>query len=64
MDHLARRAGLSDWGCATYIVMMKRVGTLFDGLQGLSMSLIVAALVTTPFGLAQSGGHLPRRSTD
>ncbi|SIT46559.1 putative threonine and homoserine efflux protein (rhtA-like) [Paraburkholderia ribeironis] len=46
-------------GWATYIVMMKRVGTLFDGLQGLSTSLIVAALVTTPFGLAQSGGHLP-----
>ncbi|MBB5405943.1 inner membrane transporter RhtA [Paraburkholderia sp. JPY162] len=46
-------------GWATYIVMMKRVGTLFDGLEGLSMSLIVAALVTTPFGLAQSGGHLP-----
>jgi inner membrane transporter RhtA len=46
-------------GWATYILMMKRVGTLFEGLQGLSTSLIVAALVTTPFGLAQSGGHLP-----
>jgi inner membrane transporter RhtA len=46
-------------GWATYILMMKRVGTLFEGLQGLSASLIVAALVTTPFGLAQSGGHLP-----
>ncbi|KVL84131.1 EamA family transporter [Burkholderia stagnalis] len=46
-------------GWAAYILLMKRVGTLFDGLQGLSTSLIVAALVTTPFGLAQSGGHLP-----
>ncbi|KWF81163.1 permease [Burkholderia cepacia] len=46
-------------GWAAYIVLMKRVGTLFDGLQGLSASLFVAALVTTPFGLAQSGGHLP-----
>jgi len=46
-------------GWAAYILLMKRVGTLFDGLQGLATSLIVAALVTTPFGLAQSGGHLP-----
>ncbi|NHV30136.1 DMT family transporter [Burkholderia sp. D-99] len=46
-------------GWAAYILLMKRVGTLFDGLQGLSASLFVAALVTTPFGLAQSGGHLP-----
>lgn len=46
-------------GWAAYILLMKRVGTLFDGLQGLATSLIVAALVTTPFGFAQSGGHLP-----
>lgn len=46
-------------GWAAYILLMKRVGTLFDGLQGLATSLLVAALVTTPFGLAQSGGHLP-----
>ncbi|MGS0894044.1 EamA family transporter [Burkholderia stagnalis] len=46
-------------GWAAYILLMKRVGTLFDGFQGLSASLIVAALVTTPFGLAQSGGRLP-----
>ncbi|WP_186121388.1 EamA family transporter [Burkholderia gladioli] len=46
-------------GWAAYILLMKRVGTLFDGLQGLATSLIVAALVTTPFGIAQSGGHLP-----
>lgn len=46
-------------GWAAYILLMKKVGTLFDGLQGLSTSLIVAALVTTPFGLAQSRGHLP-----
>ncbi|RQS46681.1 DMT family transporter [Burkholderia sp. Bp8986] len=46
-------------GWAAYILMMKRVGSLFDGLQGLSTSLIVAALVTAPFGLAESGGHFP-----
>lgn len=45
------------WG--SYIVLMKKVGRLFDGLEGLSVSLLVAALVAAPFGLAESGGHLP-----
>ncbi|MFM0170665.1 EamA family transporter [Paraburkholderia sediminicola] len=44
------------WG--TYIVLMKKTGTLFAGLEGLSVSLIAAALVATPFGLAQSGLHV------
>ncbi|WP_323120717.1 EamA family transporter [Burkholderia alba] len=47
-------------GWAAYIVLMKRVGKQFKGLQGLSMSLIAAALVATPFGIMQSGGHIPR----
>ncbi len=46
-------------GWAAYILLMKRVGTMFDGFQGLATSLIVAAIATTPFGLAQSGGHVP-----
>jgi inner membrane transporter RhtA len=44
------------WG--SYIVLMKKTGTLFAGLEGLSVSLIAAALVATPFGLAQSGLHV------
>jgi len=38
-------------GWALYIILMKRAGKAFEGLQGLSMSLIVAAVVATPFGL-------------
>lgn len=37
------------WGL--YIILMKRAGTVFEGLQGLSMSLLIAAVVATPFGL-------------
>ena len=40
------------WG--TYIVLMKSSGKLFKGLEGLSMSLIVAAFVAAPFGLARA----------
>lgn len=37
------------WG--TYIVLMRSSGRLFKGLEGLSMSLIVAAVAAAPFGL-------------
>lgn len=46
-------------GWAVYIVLMKRVGQAFAGLQGLTMSIAVAAVVATPWGLAESGGHIP-----
>jgi inner membrane transporter RhtA len=46
-------------GWAAYIVLMKRVGQVFEGLQGLTMSLAVAAVVATPWGLAENGGHIP-----
>jgi inner membrane transporter RhtA len=52
----ALAAGL---GWAVYILLMKRVGQAFDGLQGLTMSIAVAAAVATPWGLAESGGHIP-----
>ncbi len=38
---------------AAYIVLTKRVGRAFQGLQGLTLSLTAAALVATPFGLGQ-----------
>ncbi|WP_342235830.1 EamA family transporter [Inquilinus sp. OTU3971] len=46
-------------GWATYILLMKRVGQAFTGLQGLTMSLAVAAVVATPWGLAENGGQIP-----
>jgi inner membrane transporter RhtA len=44
------------WG--TYIVLMKKTGALFKGLEGLSVSIIAAALVATPFGLSDHGLHI------
>ncbi|WEZ84972.1 EamA family transporter [Rhizobium sp. 32-5/1] len=41
-------------GWALYIILMKKAGNAFVGLQGLSMSLIIAAIVATPFGLVDS----------
>ncbi|WP_242219307.1 EamA family transporter [Shinella zoogloeoides] len=41
------------WGA--YIVLMKKAGKAFRGLEGLSMSLIVAAVVAAPFGLPRAG---------
>ena len=41
------------WG--TYIILMKKSGKLFKGLEGLSMSLLVAAVVAAPFGLPRAG---------
>ncbi|WP_064681480.1 EamA family transporter [Rhizobium bangladeshense] len=39
-------------GWAVYIVLTKKIGASFKGLEGLSLSLMVAALVATPFGFA------------
>jgi inner membrane transporter RhtA len=44
-------------GWATYIVMTKKIGASFKGLEGLSMSLMVAAIVATPFGFS---GTVPK----
>lgn len=38
-------------GWATYIVLTQRVGDALPGLSGLALSLLVAAIVTAPFGL-------------
>jgi len=40
------------WG--TYIVLVKQAGKAFRGLEGLAMSLIVAAVVAAPFGLPRT----------
>lgn len=44
------------WGA--YIILMKKSGRVFRGLEGLSMSLIVAAAVAAPFGLPRVGEAL------
>jgi len=41
------------WG--VYIVMMKKIGPAFPGLQGLAVSLAVAALLSLPFAAAEAG---------
>ncbi len=46
-------AAAAGWAC--YILLTKKVGAAFEGLQGLSMSFMVAALVATPFGLLGGG---------
>jgi inner membrane transporter RhtA len=43
-------------GWAGYIVLTKRAGATFAGFQGLAMSLLVAAIVITPFAI---GSGLP-----
>lgn len=44
------------WG--SYIVLMKKVGAAFQGMEGLSTSLLVAAVLVAPFGLSQGIGRL------
>jgi inner membrane transporter RhtA len=43
---------------AGYILLTKRVGARWSGLEGLSVSLLVAAAVTLPAGLAGAGAEL------
>src|ERR1700741_1931215 len=38
-------------GWAAYILLMKRVGAAFSGLQGLSIALMVAAVAAVPVGI-------------
>jgi inner membrane transporter RhtA len=48
-------------GWAFYIVLTKRVGARFAGLDGLAVSITIAALVTAPVGLGQAWGQLSPR---
>ena len=47
------------WG--SYILLTKRVGARWAGLEGLSVSLVVAALVTLPVG-GRGGRHRAARA--
>jgi inner membrane transporter RhtA len=43
---------------AGYILLTKRVGARWPGFEGLSVSLVVAALLTLPVGVASAGAEL------
>ncbi|WP_413990187.1 EamA family transporter [Labrys okinawensis] len=40
---------------ALFIILMKRIGSVFQGLEGLAISFITAAFITIPIGLVESG---------
>ncbi|MBW6425564.1 EamA family transporter [Rhizobium sp. XQZ8] len=45
-------------GWAGYIILMKRVGRRFAGLEGLALSLLFATLVATPLGVIEALQHV------
>jgi inner membrane transporter RhtA len=49
---------LAACGWAGYILLTRRVGDALPGLTGLALSLSVATVIATPFGVAQAAGHL------
>jgi inner membrane transporter RhtA len=44
-------ASLAAFGFAAYILLTRRVGVLFSGTDGMTISLLTAALLLTPFGV-------------
>jgi inner membrane transporter RhtA len=46
------------WGC--YILLSKRVGSVFPALDGLAIALVVGTLLVLPAGIAQGGSALLR----
>jgi len=51
------------FGWGSYILLSKRIGATFQGLDGLAISFVAAAVVATPFGLAETGLHFTGRFT-
>ena len=51
----------SAFGWAAYILLTQRVGARFAGLDGVAVSLTIAALVATPPGLVQAWGRVSVR---
>jgi inner membrane transporter RhtA len=50
---------LAGIGWGIYILLNKRVGGIFKGLDGLALSMICAATMATPFGLYETGLAIP-----
>lgn len=51
-------AAVAAVGWATYIVLTQHVGDRFSGISGLSITVPIAALTATPFGMVQAAGNL------
>ncbi len=51
-------AGVAALGWAAYILLGARLGQVFPGASGLTLGVIVAALIQLPFGLASGGADL------
>ena len=51
-------AALAGVGWGSYILLTKHVGAVFPGLEGLALSMAVAAVVVAPAGLAAGGERL------
>ncbi|MEF9672497.1 hypothetical protein QNM99_10030 [Pseudomonas sp. PCH446] len=53
-DPMGLLLALGRRGVAAYILMMKKVGRLFQGFEGLSVSLLAAALIATPWDFGRA----------
>lgn len=51
-------AALAACGWGTYIVLTQRVGDRLAGLQGLSLTIPIAAVAAAFFGIPEAAGHL------
>jgi inner membrane transporter RhtA len=51
-------AGAAGAGWALYILLTRRVGRAWTGVDGLAVAIAVAAVVTAPFGVPDGGGRL------
>jgi inner membrane transporter RhtA len=51
-------AALAAFGWGTYIVLTQRVGDRLAGLQGLSLTIPIAALTAAAVGVPEAAGHL------
>ena len=51
-------AGLAAIGWAAYILLIQRIGDRFTGIQGLSLTVPIAAATAALPGITQAAGHL------
>ncbi len=45
-------------GWASYILLSRRTGSRFEGVEGLALAMVVATVVVAPFGVATGGSRL------
>jgi inner membrane transporter RhtA len=51
-------AAMGAIGWAAYVLLTQKVGDRFTGIGALALTIPIAALVVTPFGLPQAFGHI------